>query len=160
MIKIIKGDLLMASETIIAHQVNTRGAMNGGLAQQIRSTYPKAFEEYNILVNRHRANKDQEDLRSTLLGKVQGVNLGGRYIANMFGQEFYGSDGKKYTDEAALYECLLKVRTIAEKSGNDVAMPYLIGCGLGGADWTDVESLILDAFNGYSVTLYKWEGKQ
>ena len=36
-----------------------------------------------------------------------------------------------------------------------VAMPYKIGSYRGGAKWDEVEELILRAFNGYDVALYK-----
>ena len=34
------GDILKATENIICHQCNTRGIFGGGLAYQIKSTYP------------------------------------------------------------------------------------------------------------------------
>ena len=73
----------------------------------------------------------------------------------MFGQLTYGYDGKQYTNTMALFSCFKEVRRVAEKNGLLVAMPYMIGCYRGGADWKEVEALLLTAFNGYEVTLYK-----
>lgn len=150
MIKIVKGDLIYAKESIIAHQVNCQGVMGSGVAEQIKKNFPKAFEEYKELVDEHGT------FTKTLLGKVQGVDLGNKnFIVNMFGQDNYGRDGKQYTSTEALYECFKKVRVIAEENNLSVAMPYMIGCYRGGADWKEVEELLLTAFEGYEVTLYK-----
>lgn len=49
MIKIVKGDILQASEDIIGHQVNCQGVMGAGLAKQIRNKYPHVYDEYRKL---------------------------------------------------------------------------------------------------------------
>ena len=46
MIKIVKGNLLDATEDIIAHQVNCMGVMGSGLAKQIRNKYPEVYANY------------------------------------------------------------------------------------------------------------------
>lgn len=154
MIHIIKGDLLEAREHIIAHQVNCQGVMGSGVAKQIKDRYPIAFKEYSELVKEKRDLG--EDLEASLLGQVQGVSIGsGLYIANMFGQLTYGKDNKQYTNTFALYSCFKKVREIAEENSMSVAMPYMVGCYRGGADWKEVENFLLIAFEGYDVTLYK-----
>ena len=147
MIKIVKGDLLTVEHGIIGHQVNAKGVMGSGLAKQIRKKYPNAFSEYKEFI-------DQNE--GILLGKVNGVKVDDElFIANMFGQDGYGNDGKQYTDTEALYKCFKTLRTASEKTGLPVYLPYMIGCGLGNADWKEVEGLLLDAFEGYRVTLYK-----
>lgn len=153
MIKIVKGDLLKAKENIIGHQVNCMGVMGSGVAKQIRNKYPQVYEEYLEKVDEYTVG---EDLREQLLGQVQGVVVGDdKIVANMFGQHRYGYDGKQYTDTESLFKCLLALRQVAEKNNISVALPYMIGCYRGGADWKEVENLILTAFNGYEVTLYK-----
>lgn len=160
MIKVVKDDLLQAEENIIAHQVNCQGAMNSGVAKQIRQASKKVYDEYKQLVDEHNT-EGSEDLRNTLLGSVQGVSLGeNRYVANLFGQANYGYDGKQYTSVPDLFKCFKKLRAIAESNNMSVAMPYKIGCYRGGADWEEVFDLLLTAFEGYEVTLYKYhEGK-
>ena len=46
MIKVVKGNLLDATEAIIAHQVNCQKKMNSGVAKAIREKYPIVFDIY------------------------------------------------------------------------------------------------------------------
>lgn len=153
MIKIIEGDLLQAKEHIIAHQVNCMGVMNSGVAKQIRNKYPQVYEEYLEKIDEYTVG---EDLRKDLLGRVQGVVINDdKLIVNMFAQHKYGYDGEQYTDTEALFKCLLAIRQVAERNKLSVALPYMVGCYRGGANWVEVEDLIITAFKGYEVTLYK-----
>lgn len=153
MIKIVKGDLLLAKQDIIAHQVNCMGKMNSGVAKQIKNKYIEAFAYYEHYVNRY---VEVFGSRSGLLGGTQFVDVwDGKIVANMFGQLQYGYDGKKYTNEEKLYHCFMSVRKFAEREGKSVALPYMVGCYRGGADWDIVENYLLTAFDGYEVTLYK-----
>lgn len=153
MIKIVKGNLLEAKENIIGHQVNCMGVMNSGVAKQIRNKYPNVYEEYLEKVDEYTVG---EDLRENLLGEVQGVVVDdNKLVVNMFGQYKYGYDGEQYTNTEALFKCFKAIRLVAEKNGISVALPYMIGSYRGGADWKEVEGLLLTAFDGYEVTLYK-----
>lgn len=150
MIKIVKGDLLTVERGIIAHSVNCMGVMGSGVAKQIKDKYPKAFKMYKQFV------QDHDNMRKSLLGQVNGVHITDElFIANMFGQYNYGTDGKKYTNTEALYECFKTIRKASEKTGLPVYLPYMVGCFRGGADWKEVEALLLTAFDGHEVTLYK-----
>jgi O-acetyl-ADP-ribose deacetylase (regulator of RNase III) len=154
MIKIVKGDLLQATENFICHQVNAQGAMNSGVARQIRQAYPLVFKEYKELVEETVTSGAP---KSSLLGEVQGIRVEeNKYVVNLFGQAQYGYDGEQYTDTNKLFECFKTVRIVAERQGLSVAMPYQIGCYRGGADWKIVEDHLLTAFDGYEVTLYKY----
>ena len=46
MISVVKGNLLNASEDIIAHQVNCQKKMNSGVAKAIREEWPNVFDRY------------------------------------------------------------------------------------------------------------------
>jgi O-acetyl-ADP-ribose deacetylase (regulator of RNase III) len=153
MIKIVNGDLLQSTENIIGHQVNCQGKMASGVAKSIRERYPDAYNEYKIMTEPYIKARLNQDL----LGMVQFVEIAKneKYVANIFGQFNYGYDGKQYTNTLALYEGFKKIRQGAEEHGMSVALPYGIGCYRGGADWTEVENLLLTAFEGYEVTLYK-----
>ena len=71
----------------------------------------------------------------------------------MFGQERFGY-GKQYTDIAALSKAMNSLAKIVPVS-EPIAMPYMIGCGNGGADWSIVHQLIQDIFKRHTVVLYK-----
>lgn len=143
---------MQATEDIIGHQVNCQGAMNSGVAKSIRETFPRAYKEYRELTT---SLNGVEDTRKSLLGEIQYVRTYGKWIANLFGQYAYGYDQKQYTSPAHLYRCFKELREKAEERNMSVALPYMIGCYRGGADWKEVEGLLLTAFEGYEVTLYK-----
>jgi O-acetyl-ADP-ribose deacetylase (regulator of RNase III) len=151
MIKIVQGDVTKASENIIIHQVNCQGKMGSGVAKGIRSSFPKVYDEYMKMCE---WAKEKE----RLLGHAQVVQVGdNKYIVNLFSQLFYGYDGKRYTSYDALYDGFSYIAEHAKRTNKSVAMPYLIGCGLGGGDWGIVYRIIEQIFGDYEVTLYQYE---
>lgn len=151
MIKVIKGNILEASENIIGHQVNCQGAFNSGLAKQIRYTYPVVAMEY---MNYCAGSKPSE-----LKGKLQVVKIApNKYCVNIFGQLYYGRNKDiVYTDYVALREGLISLYNLAKQFNLTVALPYKIGCGLANGDWEGVVyPMIEEVFNDYDVTLYNF----
>lgn len=161
MIKVIDGDLLTSGADIICHQVNCQGKMNSGVAKQIREKWPEVFESYRKFVNDITQLYDSEKL----LGECQIVyTLDYKYVINLFAQNNFGYDGKQYTDMDALKECLLKLRDFLnyliqekgiQKEEIRIAIPWKIGCVRGGANWTDVYSMIHFIFEEYNVELWR-----
>ena len=161
MIKIIDGDLLTSGADIICHQVNCQGKMNSGVAKQIREKWPEVFTIYRQFVN----DTTQLHCSEKLLGECQIVQtLDYKYVINLFAQNNFGYDGKQYTDMDALKECLLKLRDFLnyltqekgiQKEEIRIAMPWKIGCVRGGANWTDVYSMIHFIFEEYNVELWR-----
>lgn len=146
MIKILHGDLLKAKETYIAHQVNSYGKMGRGVALQIRNKYPDVFRRYEQYCSEHRSRE--------LPGKVLLIPTDdGKVICNLFGQENYGY-GKQFTDYAALSKAFTSLARIVPLDEH-IAMPYMLGCGNGGGDWSIVSGLIEDVFKEHSVVLYR-----
>ncbi|NLT15808.1 MAG: Appr-1-p processing protein [Clostridiales bacterium] len=157
MIKIVSGDILKVTSGVIVQQVNCKGAMGAGLAKQIRSKYPGIYNEYLSFIKRE---TDENVGSKSLLGKVQyyfppyltyGYDVS---IANCFGQDGYG--GGQQTVNTALRTALEQVRDDAEISGNDIAIPWGLGCGLAGGDWDRVIRIILSIFKNSSAdaTIY------
>ncbi|UGO46161.1 macro domain-containing protein [Bacillus phage vB_BanS_Chewbecca] len=155
MIKVVNGDLLKAKEDILGHQVNCMGVMGSGIALQIKKEHPKAFKVYKELVEE--AKNAQSD--RFLLGKALVVGSNDKYIANLFGQYTYGSNGQ-FTLMNALQNSLIQLRQFAEARDLTVGLPFKIGSDRGGADWNEVLKLIEKAFEGYEdkITLYKFGG--
>lgn len=153
MIRIVRGDLLLANENLIGHQTNCMGAMNSGVARAVREAYPHVFTQYRELVKQHNGI---EDLRRDLLGKVQAIKVNDeQWVCNIFGQYTYGYDGSKYTYEEELFKGFKILRQRAESKDLTVALPYKIGAYRGGGDWNVITDMLLTAFDGYEVTLYK-----
>ncbi|MCU6792374.1 macro domain-containing protein [Paenibacillus sp. WQ 127069] len=148
--RIVKSDLLRASEHIIAHQVNCQAVMGSGVAKQIKHHYPKVYTEYLQFCHQNKEN---------LLGLCQFVALdqgSTKYVANLFGQQDFGRDGKKYTNDDALRNALNELCKFAKTNKYSIAFPYGIGCNRGGGDWSVVSKMINDIFKDEEVTLYKF----
>ena len=146
MIKVVKGNLLDATETIIAHQVNCQKKMNSGVAKAIRDKYPEVFDEY--------LNTEPK------LGTVGYISVNRRYVANMYAQDMYGYDGKQYTDYEAFRKCCKSIVNECRLSKHmkkefNVAMPYKIASDRGGADWDKIMDILLEEFTDVDLTLYK-----
>lgn len=148
MIKHIKGDIFKSGADVIIHQVNCHGVMGGGIALQVRQKYPEVYKKYVNVCKKYDAD--------TLLGMMQTAKANdGTVIVNMFSQNDFGHDGC-YTDYDAMRNGLETVRALYE--GKSIAIPYLIGCGLGGGDWKIVSQIIEEVFADREVTLYEYNG--
>lgn len=145
MIKIVQKDLFDTDAPIIAHQTNIEGVMGAGVAKTIKHKYPTVFEKY------HSACVTTTN-RKSLLGKVQMIKDGNKIIANLFAESLYVNiEGNRKTDYDALKECLIKLNQKCK--GYKVAMPYKIGCGLGGGNWNIVQQLIVECCKDLEVEL-------
>ncbi len=163
MLKIIEGNLFDSSARIIAHQVNCQGVMGSGVAKQIKDKYPNVFKEYAALC--HSAESSEDLLGRSYLVHSDGsqIKFGedyeGIYVANLFGQDKYGYDGKQYTDVDALGAAFVDLHIQAAILGIDtIAMPYKIGCCRGGADWPRVYMILESIFKNIDVELWKLGG--
>lgn len=146
-IRVVDGDLLEAQEHIIGHQVNCQAVMGSGVAKALKSRYPRIYTAYM----EYCSGKKPEEL----LGKLQIVELEGKWAANLFGQLNYGRSSAIYTDYPSLQQALLSLKEYAKERGLSVALPYQIGCGLANGDWNVVGPMIEDAFRDYECTLYR-----
>jgi O-acetyl-ADP-ribose deacetylase (regulator of RNase III) len=154
MINYMVGDLLSAKEDIIVHQVNCQGKMGSGIALQIKNKFPSAYNDYMSLFKPKRSRPELlGDVRISMIKDEKTC----KYIAHLFGQEFYGYDGKRYTNYDSLYKGLQYVKDQANQFNKSVAIPYKIGSDRGGADWDIVLKMIEKIFDDYSVTIYKLE---
>lgn len=153
MIKHIKCDIFESGADIICHQVNCQGAMNSGVAKQVRERYPIVFKSYKALCSTKTNCTDE------LLGTAQVCRIGAdKYVVNLFAQNKFGYDGKCYTDYEALEQCL---QTVKSKFNNNViAIPYLMACHRGGGDWNVVYKMIEDIFgdSDYNVLICEYDG--
>ena len=150
MIKVVKGNLLDATEAIIAHQVNCQKKMNSGVAKAIREKYPIVFDIY-------------QETRP-MLGFTHFIDIPSntecKYVANMYAQDMYGYDGQQYTNYDAFRKCCKSIvnecrltKCMGQKLS--VAMPYKIASDRGGADWDKIMDILLEVFTDVDLTLYK-----
>lgn len=146
------GDLLKSGEDIQAHQTNCLGIMGAGIAMHIKRMYPEVFTSYQNLCT-------EKGKERTLLGTCQIVktNTENIHIANLFGQHGIGK-GAMQTEYPALKEALSTLKEEAKKNNLSVGLPYQLGSGLAGGEWSVVKKMIEEIFNDYPVTIYKLPG--
>lgn len=147
MIKIKKGDLLRAKETIIAHQVNCQGVA-GGLAAAVFKKWPYAKKDYMDLTSRIPGKP--------LLGMAYytGIQKDGHIICNLFGQLNPGAGH----DPKRLEQALEQLGNFARIRGWSVALPYKISCGIAGGDWEEVLPIIERTMDGVDCVIYQRDG--
>ena len=146
-ITFVKQDLTTSDADYICHQVNCCGKMNSGVAKAIREKWPIVFAKYQEVFNQCATYNIPT---SEMLGAILSVNLGeyepktwptAPVVINMFAQESYGYDGKRYTSYDAFWSCLGHIREAVPK-GSKIAFPYKIGSDRGGANWDVIYTMI------------------
>ena len=160
----IKGNLLEANLDYYCHQVNCQGRMGSGIAKSIKEKWPSVYDEY---MKKCRDREDEIyhmcgglengiDWSETLLGDIQLVHVDeNKNVINMFAQQYYGYDGKRYTSYDGFWSCLGKIREQVP-FGSKIGFPDCIGCGLGGANWEVIRTMIWEALSkDYDVYIYK-----
>lgn len=146
---IINEDITEATEPIIIHQVNCRDVMGSGVAKALFTKWPEVKLQYHEFNAPFVENSTQD----RLLGLLNLVTVGDKTIINAYTQNYFGKDGKQYTDYVAVRKVFSYVS--AELLNDDkIAIPYLYGCGLGGGDWGIVSGIIEEIFGDRAV-LYK-----
>lgn len=136
MIKYVVGDLLNGDTHVIAHQANCFSTMGSGIARAIRETYPEAAE----------ADRNYPAPPEGRLGKCSFVVTVGKNgllkaIFNLYGQYAMGG-GKAHTNYEALESALNAMMELVANTKATIGVPYKIGCGLGGGDWSVVEGIL------------------
>lgn len=155
MIVFKKGDILDSCADMICHQVNCQGVMGAGLALQIRNKYPTVYVRYKTHV-------DKIENKRLLLGFTLFTSINGDsdipFIVNCFNQYGYGRDSKQ-TVYPAMRESFTTLRRICESTYDSctIAVPYKMGCGLGGGDWDEVLKIIHQCFDTYKGEVQIWE---
>jgi O-acetyl-ADP-ribose deacetylase (regulator of RNase III) len=144
MIKTINQDIFKATKQAILHQANCFGVMGGGFAKILREVYPEAAQ-----VDSETQKGCKEKLGSFSCVKAKD----GIYIYNMYSQYRYGA-AKRHTDYESFYTGLKAVEAHAKMLGlHTIAIPYGIGCGLGGGSWKIIYAIIEEIFESSTIEL-------
>jgi O-acetyl-ADP-ribose deacetylase (regulator of RNase III) len=152
MLKVVDGNLLLSNCQVMAHQANCFSTMGAGIAKQIAVKWPavvKADSDYYPTAPFDKLGKVSRAL-------VEGDKL---MIYNLYGQYNYGA-GKQQTN----YEALTRaVRMMFEELKQlpmfkqlRIGVPYGMGCGLAGGNWTTVQGILNDLSNEYGVDIYAY----
>jgi O-acetyl-ADP-ribose deacetylase (regulator of RNase III) len=151
----VKGSVLDADVQYICHQVNCQGKMNSGVAKAIREKWPGVFTAYQNYCNYHIPRGGTKSMLGTC--QYLDVEVSKKTVINMFAQDTYGYDGRRYTSYDAFWACLGDITKVVPK-GSTIAFPDHIGCCRGGANWEIIKIMIITVLsNDYKVYIYKWE---
>ena len=149
----IQGNLLESDCSVIIHQANCFATMGAGIAKQIRDLYPTVYyvdKNYKVPVG------SKSRLGHTSHDYVDGPH-GRLLVINLYGQYSYGRGTQ--TDYAAFKKGLHSILRRMEELGRGykIGLPYGIGCGLAGGDWSIVSEIIEEASEkfGRDIYLYK-----
>ena len=150
MIRIVEGDLFSASSGIICHQVNCKGVMGRGVAKTFKEKYLLAFKVYTSLCHDY----DSEELLGTVLIRHE---IDDKWTCCMFAQNDWRGQSCK-TDYGAFEECCEAIKRDIDAlhlGKINVNMPYGIGAGLGGGQWSIIYSILDATFENYNIILWK-----
>lgn len=152
MVHEITGNLLDTNCQYICHQVNCQGKMNSGVAKAIRDKWPEVYTQYL------KKYVDADGYADELLGEVQHVPISDiQCVINMFAQENYGYDGRRYTSYDAFWSCVNRIAVTVPKNSS-IAFPGRIGCVRGGANWDVIKNMIEVVLGkDYDVFIYYLE---
>lgn len=147
MITIKTGNLLEATEKVIAHQVNCCGVA-GGLAADIFRKWPYARKDYTDITKRIPGK--------VLLGMAYftGQQRDGHIICNLFGQYEPGAD----YNPKKLEQALEQLGNFARTTDYSVALPYGLSCGICGGDWDEVLKIIERTMEDVDCVIYRLAG--
>ena len=165
----IIGDLLTSDCDYICHQVNCQGKMNSGIAKSIREKWPIVYKKYiskydavsDLAIKTYGGYEQGLDASEILLGDIQIVNINtpgaderAQQVINMFAQQHYGYDGRRYTSYDAFWNCLNLIKQTVPK-GSKIGFPGYIGCVRGGANWGVIYEMINQVLEeDYEVYIY------
>jgi O-acetyl-ADP-ribose deacetylase (regulator of RNase III) len=144
MLEYRQGDVLNSGEKIVVHGCNCFNTMGSGIALQIKTQYPEAYEA-DCTTQKGDKNK---------LGTFTYAISNGVLIINAYTQYKYGRD-KRYADYDAIETVIRKI--CQALPGQTIAMPR-IGCGLAGGDWKIVSEIIerISEENNNTIHVYDW----
>lgn len=143
-IEYVYRDLTTVEEGVIAHGCNCMGKMGSGVAKAIRDKYPHVYDRYASMVEPHTAAKTNRELLglALIVNAYTGASERKLFVSNMFTQENYGYDNKRYASPAAI-DVALRSTLVFCRSMNLPLYTYKIGCTRGGLDWDiDVRPIV------------------
>lgn len=149
MIKYIDGDLIRDSDDydVILQGCNCHHIMGGGIALQIRTKFPEAYE----------ADCKTKRSDKSKLGTISYTDVNNKpIIVNMYTQFDIGAykTGGMDFDYMACKSALQLVKK--QFSGKKIGMPH-IGSTLGGGDWTITKRIIEEIMKDEDVTVVNYK---
>lgn len=136
MIKLTQGDILKADAEALVNTVNCVGVMGRGIALQFRKAFPENFKVYKKACENGEVKPGKMFVYD--LNRISNPH----FIIN-FPTKRHWRNKSRFEDIELGLQDLIKV--IQQQKIYSIAIPPL-GCGLGGLNWSEVRSLITEAF--------------
>lgn len=151
MIHLVSGNLLEAQTEALVNTVNCVGVMGKGIALQFKQAFPNNFKEYARACEKGEVRIGKMFVHST------GSMFLPKYIVNFPTKRHWKAKSRIEDVESGLKDLVRIVKDLGIKS---IAIPPL-GSGLGGLNWAEVRSRIMDALDDVpdiEVMLYEPKG--
>lgn len=176
MLKEIVGDIFDSDRNVIIHQCNCHGKMGGGIAKEIALRYPGAqsidlhslsfqasakmsnftlaIEDEKLIINLYSQENYGRTKRHTSYDAMAvGLNKINLLLTDY--DKFMQENGAWFSSFHAKSGYTFIVDTLAEylrqKKFDKIGIPYLLGCGLGGGNWSIVEAIIKAEFENTNL---------
>lgn len=147
-IQYIQGDLFATEHQYILHGCNSKGVMGSGVARIVRDRYPLAYERYTVWCS-----------KGFRLGTSLLVACGDKTIINAVTQQNYGKVAEqtgpnpvRYVSYDAVADIFAELEQLIPNT--TIAMP-LIGCALGGGNWSVVSAIIESSCKTIQPVVYQ-----
>lgn len=153
MIPVKNDSILNANQKIIAQHINCYDYDKcSNVAMAIIRKFPNVKREHRLLCEKNKSND--------LLGNVQFIDCKTKIVANLYVQRDndYSNSVGRSTDYNALEIAIRNLFNYSRLNNIDVALPYKLGCDIGGGNWTIVKKIIEknQEETGANVTFYKY----
>lgn len=161
MIKVVSGSLFdgLPPYSVIMHQTNCLGIAGAGVALQMKERFPDWYDEYSRFCTFFAENDKQPDRSYELMGSFHKYAANEKMvICSAFAQHGI-SKVKQQTDYGAWEKILRRIETQIHRTNSKknavwtLHIPYGIGCGLGGGDWSKMMALFEYFFKDSPVEL-------
>ncbi len=128
---IVEGDLFEAKADVVMHQCNCMCVWGAGVALKMKEVFPEAYEADRVTM------PNKWKFGQTSHAEIKRENpMGVKWVYNLYGQVNYGYRMRMtgYPEfERAFAQALWQLdKKYPEHC--EIAIPYLIGCGLAGGD--------------------------
>lgn len=90
-----RGDITTSRAKFICHQTNCKGKMGSGVAKAIRTRFPEIYSQFLQFYDMDNAKLGAYQICDILEGNRNRHST--QYIVNLYAQDAYGYDGKRYT---------------------------------------------------------------
>lgn len=141
------GDILKSDCTVIMHQANCFSTMGAGIARSIAIQHKEVYL----------ADKNLELTPKERFGKYSMATTENAItFVNLYGQFSFGSGLKTNYEmlEKAIDLFFTESKYNNEVNLDKVGLPYKIGCGLAGGNWSVVKNILEKQSEKHSIDLF------